>query len=408
MFISNLKLQNFLSYGPEGMEIPLNNLNVFIGANGSGKSNLIEALALLRSAPNLLTTPIREGGGVSDWLWKGSNPTPTASIEAVIETENRLEDARKPLRYRIDFTESNKRFEVIDELIESAESSQPCSFFKYENNHPVISIRSNRDKKDRAATTIRRDVLDPEKSILAQFRDPESYPEITFLANEFEKIRIYREWSFGRYTPPRLPQKADLQNTYLDEDCRNLGLVLNSLKRNILAKEKLLSLFRNIYDGVEDLDVIIEGGSVQVFVQEGNISIPATRLSDGTLRYLCLLAILCHPTPPPLICIEEPELGLHPDLISTLAKAMQEASARTQLIVTTHSVQLIDSLTNTPESVIICEKHEGSTVLERLDKDKLSPWLKNYQGLGTLMSGKCRNERQHAQNCGLRRAQSSL
>jgi len=66
-----------------------------------------------------------------------------------------------------------------------------------------------------------------------------------------------------------------------------------------------------------------------VIFTEGDFSIPATRLSDGTLRYLCLLAILCDPEPPPLICIEEPELGLHPDILPKLADLLVSASERT-------------------------------------------------------------------------------
>ena len=83
---------------------------------------------------------------------------------------------------------------------------------------------------------------------------------------------------------------------------------------------------------------------------------PATRLSDGSLRYLCLLTVLCHPDPPPVVCIEEPEMGLHPDAISEVAKLLVEASSRSQIFVTTHSDILIDALTEVPEAVIICER----------------------------------------------------
>src|SRR4030042_5600050 len=100
---------------------------------------------------------------------------------------------------------------------------------------------------------------------------------------------------------------------------------------------------------------------------EGEYKIPATRLSDGTLRYLCLLSILCHPNPPPLVCIEEPELGLHPDVLPNLALLMLSASERCQLIVTTHSDILVDALTEIPESVIVCEKQGGSTRMQRLN-----------------------------------------
>ncbi len=110
---------------------------------------------------------------------------------------------------------------------------------------------------------------------------------------------------------------------------------------------------------------------------------PATRLSDGTLRYLCLLAILCDPTPPPLICIEEPELGLHPDILPKLADLLLATSERTQLIVTTHSNILVDSLTERPEAVVVCEKHNRQTEMRRLKKDELTKWLEKYR-LGQL------------------------
>jgi predicted ATPase len=114
-----------------------------------------------------------------------------------------------------------------------------------------------------------------------------------------------------------------------------------------------------------------------------NQPISATRLSDGTLRYLCLLAILCHPELPPLVCIEEPEIGLHPDILPAVAKLLVEASRRTQLIVTTHSDALVDALTDTPEAIVVCEKHEGSTTMRRLEKAALEDWLKDYS-LGQL------------------------
>jgi len=138
-----------------------------------------------------------------------------------------------------------------------------------------------------------------------------------------------------------------------------------------------------LYDGIDDYDVSVVGGTVQVFLQEGDITIPATRLSDGTLRYLCLLAILCHPNPPPLVCIEEPELGLHPDIMPALAELLKEASTRSQLIVTTHSDELVDAMTDQPESVLVCERDEQGTTLTRLNGKTLKPWLEKYR-LGDL------------------------
>jgi predicted ATPase len=95
------------------------------------------------------------------------------------------------------------------------------------------------------------------------------------------------------------------------------------------------------------------------------------------------LAILCHPNPQPLICIEEPELGLHPDVLPELSRLLIEASERTQLIVTTHSDILVDTMTEQPESVVICEKHNGETQMRHLRKNDLTEWLEKYR-LGEL------------------------
>jgi predicted ATPase len=231
--------------------------------------------------------------------------------------------------------------------------------------------------------SLQQEDVDLEKSILSQRRDPDQYPEITYLGQTLGRIRLYREWCFGRYTLPRLPQKADLPNDMLEPDASNLGLVLNRLRRDPLVKQRILSALQALYGGIDDYDVQIEGGTVQVFFHEGRFTVPATRLSDGTLRYLCLLAILCHPNPPPLICIEEPELGLHPDVLPTLAALLKEAAERTQIIVTTHSDVLVDAMTDQPEAVLVAEKNDQGTTLTRLDAEKLKPWLEKYR-LGQL------------------------
>ena len=377
MLIRRIKLKNLLSFGPKTKELELGPLNVLIGPNGSGKSNLIEAIGLLQAAPKDLTNPIREGGGVHDWIWKGEPKAKGAKIEVVVDNPK----GPQSLRYQFTFAEKGQRFELTDERIENEKPDsgpgQPYVFFKYQHGRPYLNVKETGQRQ------LLREDIDPEQSILAQRKDPDHYPELTYLGQVFGQIRLYREWSFGRYTPPRLPQKADLPNDFLEEDGKNLGLVLNQLKGRPKVKKQLLDAICKLYEGVTDFNVHIEGGTVQVFFEEGNITVPATRLSDGTLRYLCLLAILCHPKPPPLVCIEEPELGLHPDILPTLGDLLREASERCQLIVTTHSDVLVDALTDTPESVIVCEKHEGQTELRRLNKDDLSDWLERYS-LGEL------------------------
>lgn len=378
MLIHKIKLNNILSFGPSTDWLDMQPLNVLIGPNGSGKSNLIEALGLLHAAPRDIASPIREGGGVQDWIWKGEPKAKYASIDVMLSNP----DHQVPLRYLLAFAERGQRFELTNERIETAvplgHHDRPYMYFGYENGIPYINHKTEGRRQ------LARSKINPEQSILAQRQEPDDYPELSFLGQVFGHIRLYREWSFGRFTPPRLPQKPDLPNEFLMDDARNLGLVINRMRKDPKAREKLLSSLQKLYEGVNDFEVDINGGTVQLMMQESKMPfIPATRLSDGTLRYLCLLAILCHPEPPPLVCIDEPELGLHPDILPTLARLLKDASARCQLIVTTHSDALVDELSDTPESVVVCEKHEGQTSLRRLSKEDLATWLKQYN-LGEL------------------------
>lgn len=142
---------------------------------------------------------------------------------------------------------------------------------------------------------------------------------------------------------------------------------------------------KELYPGFQEIRTLVQGNTVQLFLRESGLRelVPATRLSDGTLRYLALLAVLLHPFPLALVCLEEPELGLHPDAIHELAGMLVDASQRTQLFVTTHSEQLVGALSFHPESIIVCERGEAGSQMRRLDKEQLSHWLQQYT-LGEL------------------------
>ena len=388
--IQTLRLKNLLSYGSEGEQVTLEPLNVLIGPNASGKSNLIEAIGLLRATPRNLTSPIREGGGISEWLWKGDSNNPTAEIEATVD----YPDGIMPLRYKICFTSVSQRLEIVDEAVEGEHPSpgerDAYFFYRYMHGRPVLNVRTQLGEKagtsiGRSRRSLQREDLSPDQSVLSQRKDPDQYPELTYLGDQFSNVRLYREWNVGRYTAPRLPQKPDLPEDFLLEDASNLGLVLNDMQHRPGTKQIIVEKLQKFYDAVEDITTKIHGGTVQIFIHERNLSqpVPATRLSDGTLRYLCMLTLLCHPTPPPLVCIEEPELGLHPDIIPTIADLLVEASKRTQLIVTTHSADLVSALTETPESVVVCERDDTGSHLRRLSPEKLKEWLQRYS-LGEL------------------------
>jgi predicted ATPase len=376
--IRSLTIRNLLSFGAEATTIDLQRLNVLIGPNGSGKSNLIEVLGLLQSAPKELATAISNGGPIDEWLWKGAPNTPTASIEAIISPAI----GSTVLRYRLAFTKVGFRFEITDELIEDEEplpgQPRPYSYYSFVNGRPMLDDKG--EKRE-----LRQEDLNPQLSILAQRRDPEHYPEITHLGIIFANFRLYRDWEFGGIAGVRQPCDAGLPNTYLEEDSSNLGVVLDRLLARPPVKHQILDSLRTFYENTKDLRTSIEGGKVQARLEERhlNATIPLIRMSDGTIRWLALLAILLNPDPPPLVVIEEPELGLHPDMIHELGELLADASTRMQIIITTHSDRLIEEFSHRPEVVLVCEKEAGASTFRRLDANQLSSWLKEYS-LGQL------------------------
>ena len=283
----------------------------------------------------------------------------------------------------MEFTESSQRFMLLDELIENRvpDPTPDESDFSYRsvNGQGVLSYR----ECDEDSSIYRWDELATDESILSQ-RHTVNLAEVpNDLRTAYLSIGLYRDWQFGRVNALRGSQLTDVRQSPLEPDLSNLGMFLNRLRQDPTTKANLIDKLTDAYEGLTDLELNFQGGSVQVYFAEGDLAVPASRLSDGSLRYLCLLAILLDPEPPAIVAIEEPELGLHPDLIPKIADLLVDASSRCQLVVTTHSDVLVDALSERPESVVVCEKHDGHTTMSRLDGSELAHWLQSYR-LGQL------------------------
>ena len=391
-FIHSFELQGLLSFPPDMAPFELQDLNVFIGPNGSGKSNIIEAIELLRATPTDFAAAIREGGGAAEWFWKGETVKRVARMEVDTGDMNTglTTPTERALRYRLEFATDNTRVEVLDEAIEETRPSpghdDPYFYYQFQRGNPAINIRDRTegDYGSKPPRRIERHELRPDQSVLAQIRDPELYPELTWLGRQFGQIQMLRDWSFGRNTAPRQAQPADLPEDRLLPDCRNLALILNKIDHTQASLE-FNKLLKRFFPRFERMSIGVSGGAVQFYLHETGFGspVPATRLSDGTIRFVALLATLLAPSPPPLVCIDEPELGLHPDAVSLVADLMVAASERMQLIVATHSDALVSALTSKPDTVVACERLGAGTTLRRLDSAKLAHWLKDY-ALGDL------------------------
>lgn len=383
--LNSLQLKGLLSFGPESEQVALTNLNVLIGPNGVGKSNFIEAIELLHATPADFSGAIRIGGTPNEWIWHGGAGASTARIEARLSAVNTTPE----LRYGVEFTDSGGRLEIADEVLEESLKADPRAkdvrfYYRFQHGRPAINVvetvsdeAAHRTYKRR---TLKREDIDPQQSILSQRKDPDLYPELTGAAKRFAAIQIFREWEFGRGARLRRPQPADLPGGVLLPRLENLGLVLNDLEHSN-EWERFNKLMGKFLPRYKRLGLKIVAGSVQILLHEDGLgeAVLASRLSDGTLRFLTLLAILLKPESAPLVCIEEPELGLHPDTMAILAELLVEASARTQLIVTTHSDTLVSELTEQAESVLVCDYGQNGTELRRLEPGKLELWLKDYR-----------------------------
>lgn len=380
-FIKSIRLRNLLSFGPESEEIELGPLNVLIGPNGSGKSNFIEAISILQAAPRDISAPFREGGGAREWIWKGEGSKTSFSLESVII--DWYDTGRETLRHRIVLGVESDRVIVEEEIID-----RNAALASFDHKECLVKfvdgiVETGQSSDNRASSALLENG-NKSQSIISQYHGPKVL-QLLDLNFFWEAAKIYRISSDSISSVVKTPQKSDWPADFLLESFNNFALVLHDLKDSRETGEKISEMMRLFYERFESIKTQVFGGIIQIlFYEKGNREpIPAIRLSDGTLRFLVLLTILCHPSPPPLICIEEPETGLHPDILPTIAELLVEASKRTQLIVTTHSDILVSALSEHPESILVCEHDEKGTHMRRLERDKLKDWLKKYT-LGEL------------------------
>lgn len=391
MFIKSLHLKNILSF--KDTELKLQPLNVLIGANGSGKSNLIDVIRLLQAVPGDLPTFFRRNGPISDWVWKGDQSTPEMQLRFP-ELEVKLADyqyLRERLDYQISFAifSSGDQYNIHSEKLSVVDEppKKPRAVLEWDRVFGMISNVDFSGSEELTRTPLSSGLIRQGRSVLAEFRDPLNHPVATRTAGRMGAIKAYRSWHVGRDSPVRHPQRTDGDPSFLEEDFSNLALVVNDLLSRRL-EPSLDSYLKRFYESYESLHPRIFGNTIELIVNEAGLgsSLPASRLSDGTIRFIALLAILCHPEPPPLICIEEPEIAMHPDSQDLVVELLKKASERTQLIVTTHSPWLIDHLSATPEQVVVCERDrhpEKGTQFNRLSREKLEDWLED-QPLGEV------------------------
>lgn len=345
----------------QDLTLSLNNINVITGPNGCGKSNLYHAISLLgKSSSGNLAKTLAAEGGMPSALWAGER--------------KQLTRTKQPVR----MTLSVKTHDFSYEIALGLPSGIPPSLFDLDPEvkeewvwHTEVRRRATTylERKAGAAWVMDKDGervvypigLSQTESVLSQLSEPHLYPELSTIRESMRRWRFYHHFRTDAESPLRFPQ-VGVRTPILSNDGVDYAAALQTIKE-VGDIDGLCEAIMNAFPGSELL-IKSERGRFEVLLQQPGIRRPleARELSDGTLRYLCLIAALLSPRPPEFLALNEPEMSLHPDLIPALAELIYQASKTSQIWVTTHSQLLTECLTKlSKQSPIILDKIQGCT-----------------------------------------------
>jgi predicted ATPase len=350
--LTHVKINGYKSI--KDIELDLRALNVFIGANGAGKTNLISLFHLIdRIVANNLQLYIGQSGGAESILYFGQKVTDEMSVKLAFE-ETGYQFSLVPTK------ENNSLiFSREDYFYPEAGSDRPC----------VISLGSGQ-KEARLIDEARKNPEKPAANILE-------------LVNN---RGIYHFHDTG--DSARMKQLCNIDDNYsLKSDAANLAAYLFLLREKYYANYvKIVETIRLAAPFFNDFNLRPSPFNERLIQLEwsekgAQTYFNAHSLSDGTLRFICLATLLLQPQMPFCILLDEPELGLHPYAITLLAALLQKAAVKTQVIVATQSVTLVNQLS--PEDIIIVERQESQSMFKHLARQDITDWLEEY-GLGDL------------------------
>lgn len=355
------------------LRFKLRQINVLTGPNASGKSNLYNSVFLLaKAAAGGFAQAIAEEGGMPSVLWAGarkSRSVGSTRLEPVrmtmgVKTEvfnYELSCGLPKLTGPIPPGQLSSAFSMDPEVKEEhvwmeAPGSLEVTFFKRSSKGSWILDSGER------LTDYSGELL-PTESVLSQLSEPHLYPELSALRMEMSRWRFYHHFRTDSESPLRHPQ-VGVRTPVLSHDGRDLAAALQTINE-IGMCDDLHDAIRQAFPGATlEIEHDEDNGTFAVMLRMPGLKRPlrARELSDGTLRYLCLLAALLSPRPPALLALNEPETSLHPDLLEPLAKQMVIASRHSQLWVVTHSEKLAEMVEHhSGESPIRLQLVNGET-----------------------------------------------
>jgi len=375
--LQEFRVKGLLSFGDE-VVFEFGRLNLLVGPNGSGKSNLIDCLRLVRGSPRDIQVPLKTDG-FNAWLHLGAGQK-TGEVRITA----RVPGVELPVIHSLRFGPATPSGVLLEEYIDTdrADADPAAPLFTGSHRSPAVVATAGGPRRRRRR--LGADEYQHTQSILQQLRDAVQYPELTRLAALYDGVRIYSEWSFGRKSRLRDPSTTSKSDPQLNEEMTDLAATLNLLS-NSPAHEAIKMKLPELKSSYRDYKTRTIFNQIGLELEEAvfTSTVPAARLSDGTLRFLALASILLRTDPPAVTCIEEPELGMHPDMIRMVADMIADAATRTQLLVTTHSEHLLTALQDRFDVLFAFDAVQGQTVVRRLTRAEFEGWRADH-ALGEL------------------------
>lgn len=365
-------------------------LNVLIGPNGSGKSNLLRVLEILTTAASGgLGKYVQREGGMERLVWDGDAKELHFRIKMSPSDVSR-DEKKDSLTYDLALARigNSSSFRVRSELlgnysrVENGDRPEPFKLLERTPHNAVIF-----DHQEKALVA-NEDKLNEEETLLSVASGPVSTNKyIDEIQSDISRWAVYEDIHTNR--DAKIRQAAVTRNeTRVEPDGQNLVPVLHTLyTSNRQFKDEFNTAMRAAFgDDFEELVFPPAADQrVQLRVRWRSLQREqsAADLSDGTLRFLFLIALFANPDPPPIIAVDEPETGLHPSMLPIVAEYARDASLRAQVILTTHSPELLDAFGRETPTTTVVEWRDGETKLRVISGEDLEYWMKQYT-LGEL------------------------
>lgn len=332
----------------QSIAYPMSGLDVFVGANGVGKTNLYRALELLQSAAaNTLAEDLAREGGLQSALWAGARrrtEQPELRLEVgLADPEHHPTGSVYKYEVTVGFpTPDSGAFaiepQIKEETISHVGGARPYPLVERRNH----AVKARDDEGRWSSLDI--DLLGSE-TVLGRLEDPSRYPEMEAIRRTLLQWRFYHSLRTDPASPLRRPCPAVAAPT-LASDGLNLAAVFATLQVIIRDATDLREAVQQAFPGAKIRSFAPDRWASfgMVFPEFPERMFDAEELSDGTLRFLTLAGALLAYRLPPFVALNEPEASLHPELIKPLANLITRAADRTQLWLVTHSSALADAV----------------------------------------------------------------